>query len=208
MSIKILIADDDLFVQKELRATFSAAPRLSVAGAVPDGDQAVNFCESTEVDVVVMDAQLPVKDGLQATAEICRHNPVTRVVMFASHYDPATLHGAIEAGASGYILKSEETNTVVFAIEAAASGLKVFSESVHQVLSESYPINPAGADDLTAGEREVLRLLSSGDSNREIARKLHLSESSVKARLSSAASKLGSSSRVETAVRATILKMI
>ena len=147
-------------------------------------------------------------DGVSTAAEIRALDPKARVLMFSSYCDQSILRKAIGAGASGYILKDAEPDTLISAIRAAASGLLVFSEIVLQMLFDNRPAGPSQVDELTPGEQEALHLLSLGKSNREIAEALHLSESSIKARLSSAASKLGSSSRTGTVARAKDLGIV
>ena len=200
--------DDDLFVRQSLQKMLSRTPGISTAGFAENGTQALEMFASEAVDLVLMDVQLPDIDGVSTAAEIRALDPKARVLMFSSYCDQSILRKAIGAGASGYILKDAEPDTLISAIRAAASGLLVFSEIVLQMLFDNRPAGPSQVDELTPGEQEALHLLSLGKSNREIAEALHLSESSIKARLSSAASKLGSSSRTGTVARAKDLGIV
>ena len=208
MNIRVLVVDDDLFVRQSLQKMLSRTPGISTAGFAENGTQALEMFASEAVDLVLMDVQLPGMDGVSTAAEIRALDPKARVLMFSSCCDQSILRKAIGAGASGYILKDAEPDTLISAIRAAASGLLVFSEIVLQMLFDNRPAGPSQVDELTPGEQEALHLLSLGKSNREIAEALHLSESSIKARLSSAASKLGSSSRTGTVARAKDLGIV
>ena len=208
MNIRVLVVDDDLFVRQSLQKMLSRTPGISTAGFAENGAQALEMFASEAVDLVLMDVQLPDMDGVSTAAEIRALDPKARVLMFSSCCDQSILRKAIGAGASGYILKDAEPDTLISAIRAATSGLLVFSEIVLQMLFDNRPAGPSQVDELTPGEQEALHLLSLGKSNREIAEALHLSESSIKARLSSAASKLGSSSRTGTVARAKDLGIV
>ena len=208
MNIRVLVVDDDLFVRQSLQKMLSRTPEISTAGFAENGTQALEMFASDAVDLVLMDVQLPDMDGVSTAAEIHSLDPKARVLMFSSYCDQSILRKAVRAGASGYILKDAEPDALISAIHASASGFLVFSEIVLQMLFDNRPGGPSRVDDLTSGEQEALYLLSLGKSNREIAETLHLSESSIKARLSSAASKLGSSSRTGTVARAKDLGII
>ena len=208
MNIRVLVVDDDLFVRQSLQKMLSRTPGISTAGFAENGTQALEMFASEAVDLVLMDVQVPDIDGVSTAAEIRALDPKARVLMFSSYCDQSILRKAIGAGASGYILKDAEPDTLISAIRAAASGLLVFSEIVLQMLFDNRPAGPSQVDELTPGEQEALHLLSLGKSNREIAEALHLSESSIKARLSSAASNLGSSSRTGTVARAKDLGIV
>ena len=208
MNIRVLVVDDDLFVRQSLQKMLSRTPGISTAGFAENGTQALEMFASEAVDLVLMDVQLPDIDGVSTAAEIRALDPKARVLMFSSYCDQSILRKAIGAGASGYILKDAEPDTLISAIRAAASGLLVVSEIGLQMLFDNRPAGPSQVDELTPGEQEALHLLSLGKSNREIAEALHLSESSIKARLSSAASKLGSSSRTGTVARAKDLGIV
>jgi len=155
-----------------------------------------------------MDVRMPVLNGIDATAAITRKHPGVKVLVLTTYDQDDYAFGALGAGASGYLLKDAEPGALISAIHAAASGLFVFSEIILEMLFDNRPAEPSQVDELTSGEQDALHLLSLGKSNREIAEALHLSESSVKARLSSAASKLGSSSRTGTVARAKDLGIV
>ena len=208
MNIRVLVVDDDLFVRQSLQKMLSRTPGISTVGFAENGTQALEIFTSEAVDLVLMDVQLPDMDGVSTAAEIHALEPGAHVLMFSSRCDQNSLRKAIGAGASGYLLKDAEPGTLISAIHAAVSGLFVFSEIILEMLFDNRPAGPSQVDDLTSGEQDALHLLSLGKSNREIAAALHLSESSVKARLSSAASKLGSSSRTGTVARAKDLGIV
>jgi len=208
MNIRVLVVDDDLFVRQSLQKILSRTPGISTVRFAENGTQALEIFTSEAVDLVLMDVQLPDMDGVSTAAEIHALEPEARVLMFSSRCDQNSRKKAIGAGASGYLLKDAEPGTLISAIHTAASGLFVCSEIILEMLFDNRPAEPSQVDELTSGEQDALHLLSLGKSNREIAEALHLSESSVKARLSSAASKLGSSSRTGTVARAKDLGIV
>lgn len=208
MNIRVLVVDDDLFVRQSLQKMLARTPGLGTAGFAENGTQALEMFTPDAADLVLMDVQLPDMDGVNTTAEIRTLDPEARVLMFSSHCDQGILRKAIKAGISGYILKDAEPDALISAIHTAASGFHVFSDLVLQMLFDNLSTGPSQVNELTPGEQEALRLLSLGKSNREIAEALHLSESSIKTRLSSAASKLGSSSRTGTVARAKDLGIV
>ena len=148
-----------------------------------------------------MDLQMPVLDGIGAAAQIRAISPATRVLVLTSFDEETSIRSALEAGASGYLLKSTPPDTLIAAIRTVHGGTGVLSDaSIRRLTGPSRrPPRPSAA--LSASERAVLRLLCQGHSNPAIAARLFLSESTVKVRLASLGDKLGTSSRVTTAIR-------
>ncbi|MBL1075510.1 response regulator transcription factor [Nocardia sp. 2] len=204
--IRILLADDHAIVRAGLRALLdsgvaeSDSVDVEVIGEVATAEEAVSFCATTEVDLVLMDLRFgPGKSGAQATAAV-RELPSPPNVLVVTNYDTdADILGAIEAGACGYILKDTPPAELMAAVRSAAAGESVLSPSVASKL-----MTRVRKPDTTLSPREieVLRLVADGLSNRDIGRRLFLSETTVKSHLVHIYSKLGVKSRTSAVARA------
>ncbi|HVK44064.1 MAG TPA: response regulator transcription factor [Micropruina sp.] len=199
--IRVLVVDDDLFVRTALGGFVSAAADLRLVGQCENGRQAVAEVASEVVDVVLMDLQMPVLDGIGAAAQIRAISPATRVLVLTSFDEETSIRSALEAGASGYLLKSTPPDTLIAAIRTVHGGTGVLSDASIRRLTGPSRRPPRPSVALSASEGAVLRLLCQGHSNPAIAARLFLSESTVKVRLASLGDKLGTSSRVTTAIR-------
>jgi DNA-binding NarL/FixJ family response regulator len=182
---------------------------LEVVGEATDGQEALQMCRALKPDLVLMDVRMPKSDGLQATRAIKEEMPGVSVVMVTMHENPDYLLEAVRAGAAGYILKDAEGERLVGAVRRTLNGESPLDEGLAMRLlrslareqeqsSRAAPEAPA----LTAQELEVLRLLALGQTNREIARNILSSVSTVKAHVRRTISKLGVSDRTQAAVRA------
>jgi NarL family two-component system response regulator LiaR len=208
---RILIADDHDLVREGLRAVLNGEADLEVVGEAKDGQEALKMCRSLKPDLVLMDVRMPKSDGLEATRAIKEQMPKVSVVMVTMHENPDYLLEAIRAGAAGYILKDAEGERLVGAVRRTLSGESPLEEELAMRLLRSLvrekeqslgPPSEPLALTLTAQEREVLRLLALGQTNRQIAQSLLYSVSTVKAHVRSTISKLGVSDRTQAAVRA------
>lgn len=199
--LRVLIADDDLFVRTALGSYITGTPGLRLVGLCENGEQAVRVVSSSRVDVVLMDIQMPVLDGVSAARQIRAANPGTRVLMLTSFDEDASIRAALASGASGYLLKSTTPEALIGAIRAVHGGTSVMTaDTMRRFAGPPTAVPPADVT-LSTSERDVLRLLCKGHSNSEIAAALFLSESTVKLRLASINDKLGTTSRVTTAIR-------
>lgn len=205
--IRILLADDHAIVRAGLRALLDSgvaesdsAADVEVVGEVATAEDAVAFCATTRVDLVLMDLRFgPGKSGAEATAAL-RELPDPPNILVVTNYDTdADILGAIEAGASGYILKDTPPAELLAAVRSAAAGESVLSPSVASRLMTRVR-KPDTT--LSAREIEVLRLVADGHSNREIGKRLFLSETTVKSHLVHIYSKLGVKSRTSAVARA------
>ncbi|NEW41895.1 response regulator transcription factor [Nocardia cyriacigeorgica] len=198
--IRLLLADDHAIVRAGLRALLEGADDIRVVGDVPTAEAAVAFCTTEPVDVVLMDLSFgPGRNGAQATAEL-RALPDPPNVLVVTNYDTdADILGAIEAGACGYILKDTPPAELLAAVRSAAAGESVLSPTVASRL-----MTRVRRPDTTLSPREieVLRLVADGRSNRDIARELFLSETTVKSHLVHIYGKLGVRSRTSAVARA------
>ncbi|MDI6942183.1 response regulator transcription factor [Microbacterium barkeri] len=204
MTIRVLVADDHAAVRAGIAAVLSAASDIEVVGEAADGQVAIRQAAALEPDVVLMDVRMPRVDGIEATAALtARGFPVLVLTTFAVD---AYVDGALAAGASGYLLKTAEADEIIAGVRRVAAGEGVLAPEVTLRVIRSAgraperPEPPAALDLLTPREREVLVGLGAGRSNAEIARELHVSETTVKSHVSHVLAKLGVASRMAAAV--------
>ena len=219
---RLLIADDHALMREGTNAVLARVPDLEVVGEAENGREAVELCRSLRPDLVLMDVSMPGMDGISATRSIKAESPKIGVLILTAHADQDLLLDAIRAGAAGYVLKGVGPAELVGAVKATLSGESpVDQELVMRLLrcladevgprAGPPPDPPAGrsaAGSLTPRELEVLRHLATGQTNRQIAEKLHLSLSTVKRNLERIISKLGVSDRTQAAVKALELGLI
>ncbi|NKY46380.1 response regulator [Nocardia cerradoensis] len=198
--IRLLLADDHAIVRAGLRALLDSGEDITVVGEAATAEEAVAFCTTTHVDLVLMDLRFgPGKSGVDATLAL-RALPDPPNVLVVTNYDTdADILGAIEAGACGYILKDTPPPELLAAVRGAAAGESVLSPSVASKLMTRVR-KPDTT--LSAREIEVLRLVADGHSNRDIGKHLFLSETTVKSHLVHIYSKLGVRSRTSAVARA------
>ncbi|WP_347349544.1 response regulator transcription factor [Nigerium sp.] len=201
--IRVLLVDDDAMVLQALADYLSVGDDLECIGTCENGREACALLETRDADVVVMDVQMPVLDGVAATRAIKADHPETQVLMLTSFDEDAAVQAALRAGAVGFLLKSTRPAALREAVRAAHRGLRVLSGAPLSRWVEQTRGNAASpALALEPREREVLDALCQGDSNADIAARLHLSESSVKASVHELMRRLGASSRLQIVVRA------
>jgi two-component system, NarL family, response regulator NreC len=201
MTIRVLLADDHAVLRAGLKALIDAEPDLTVVGEAGNGEEAVRLTERLKPDVVVMDISMPVKDGLQATAEIGATAPGTRVLVLTMHAEEQYLLKVLEAGGSGYVLKRSADTELMEAIRAVHRGEAYLYPSATRLLLQAYrtgdrPQAPAGGR-LSEREEEVLRLTAEGYSNSEIGKQLYLSPKTVDTYRQRIMEKLGLHHRAE-----------
>lgn len=206
MTIRVLVADDHAVVRTGLGQLLATAPDLELAGEAKDGQEAVVAAEAASPDVILMDISMPVLDGVEATRRIMARDPHARIVMLTSLADNRQILEALEAGASGYLLKHAAPDELLGAIRAAAAGDAPLDPKAARALLDSRRGPPADAlpwlrgKALSAREQEVLRLVAQGLANKQIARRLGISERTVKAHLTNVFSALGVSDRTQAAL--------
>lgn len=201
MTIKVLVVDDHAVVRTGLGQLLATAPDLELVGEAKDGQEALEAAETTAPDVILMDISMPVLDGVEATRRIVARDPGARIVMLTSLADNRQILDALEAGASGYLLKHAAPDELLGAIRSAAAGDAPLDPKAARALLDNRRAAPADKDKaLSAREREVLRLVAQGLANKQIARRLGISERTVKAHLTNVFSALGVSDRTQAAL--------
>ncbi len=208
MSTGVLVVDDHPVFRDGLAASLGALPDLRVVGVAADGPEAVEFVAEHEVDVVLMDLNLPSMSGVEATARICALPAPPAVLVVTMVDDDDTVLAAMRAGARGYVLKGSTGDEIGAAVRTVAAGGAVFGAGVaaRVLAATATPLAArsatAGVPGLTEREREVLELLGQGRSNHQIARTLGLSVKTVQNYVSRILDKLQVSDRTQAALRA------
>ncbi|MFE5284658.1 response regulator [Nocardia sp. NPDC056611] len=193
--IKLLLADDQALVRGALAALLSLEPDLDVVAEVGRGDEVLAAVERTTPDVALLDVEMPGLDGISAAALLHAAHPAVRILMVTTFGRPGYLRRAIDAGASGFVVKDTPARELADAVRRVHLGLRVVDPAL---ATETLT---AGTSPLTAREREVLAAAADGATAGAIAKLLHLSEGTVRNHLSSAIGKTGTRTRAE-AVRA------
>ncbi len=183
--IRVFLADDHTLVRHGFRRILEDDPRIEVVGEASTGLSAVQQCKELKPDVVVMDLYMPELGGLEATAEVLKVNPATKVLILSMYSNEAYVHKAFEAGAKGYMLKDAIELDLTRAVFALAEGNAYMSPGISSMVIErmkagATPDQPADPyDRLTLREKEVLQLIAEGKSNKEIASLFNISVNTV-----------------------------
>ncbi|KRE07363.1 response regulator [Priestia megaterium] len=206
MKIKILIADDHHIVRKGLVFFLQTQPDLEIVGEASNGEEAVKLATSLEPHIVLMDLSMPVLDGIEATKELKKQAPHIQVMILTSFSDQDHVIPALEAGASGYQLKESDPDELVAAIRKLMNGENQLHPKVttHLLtrLTKSSEKKVNFIDYLTKREKDVLKEITKGKSNKEIGASLHITEKTVKTHVSNILSKLGVQDRTQAALYA------
>ncbi len=205
-SIRLLLADDHVMLRQGTAELLRREPDLEVVGEAGDGQQAIELARALKPDIVVMDVRMPVLSGIEATRRIRESLPDVQVLVLTAHDDDQYIFSLLQAGASGYLLKTAPVSDLVKAIRQVRSGESPLDPAIARKvvvhMSGDRKQEPPGAEtsttpELTARELEVLQLLTHGRSNRAIAEELCLSDRTVQAHLTSIFAKMQVSSRLE-----------
>jgi DNA-binding NarL/FixJ family response regulator len=208
MTTRIVIADDQALVRSGFRMIVDARADLEVVGEAEDGVQAVALVRELEPDVILLDIRMPNLDGIEATKRIVDGGSATRILVLTTFDLDEYVHGAIRAGASGFLLKDVRPAELVDAIRVVAAGNALLSPAAVGTLLERYGSTGADAEErkvidaLTDRELQILRLLAAGLSNGEIAEALVVGETTVKTHVSNLLRKLGVRDRVQAVIAA------
>jgi DNA-binding NarL/FixJ family response regulator len=188
-AIRLLIVDDHPIVRNGLRGVFSGDPEFEVVGEAADGKEAVALAAVLDVDVVLMDLRLPRMSGVEAIDALRKAGESARVLVLTTYDTDRDVLPAIEAGATGYLLKDAPREELLRAVRAAFRGEPVLSPAVAGRLMGT--VRKPATDALSQRELDVLRLVANGATNREVARRLFISEATVKTHLLHLYEKLG-----------------
>lgn len=203
MAVRVLLADDHKVVRQGLRMFLGLDEEFEVVGEAENGEEALRLARELSPDVVLMDLLMPVMDGIEATRAIRGELPDVEVVALTSVLEDASVSAAVRAGAIGYLLKNTEDGELRRALKAAAAGqVQLAPEAASRLMREVRTPEKGSHRNLTARETEVLKLLASGEANKQIARALRIGEKTVKTHVSGIFQKLGVRSRTQAALYA------
>jgi DNA-binding NarL/FixJ family response regulator len=203
--IRLLIVDDQNLIRQGLRALLELEPDLQIVGEAENGQIAIEQVRMLQPDVVLMDIRMPVMDGVAATPIICQQFPQTKVLVLTTFDEDDYVNQAIQRGAAGYLLKDTPSEELAAAIRSVHRGYTQFAPGILQkMLTRLAPTAavelPAGFAELTPREKDVLRLIAQGASNREIAQTLYISEGTVKNHVTNILGRLNLRDRTQAAL--------
>lgn len=205
--IEVLLVDDDLLMRAGLGLIVQQTADLTISGEAADGQQAVAAARRDRPDVVVMDVRMPVMDGIEATRQITAGTDPPKVLVLTTFELDEYVFNALQAGASGFLLKRSPPEQLIDGIRTVAAGDALLSPSVTRRLIEAFSSRPSRREnprfaDMTDREREVLVAIASGLSNEELAETLFISANTVKTHVKRVLTKLGARDRVQAVVMA------
>lgn len=203
--VRVLICDDQTVVREGLAAILSTDPEIQVVGLASHGAEALDLVPQAQPDIVLMDLQMPVMNGVQATQRLRSVFPDVYVLVLTTYADNQWVLDAVRAGATGYLLKDTRRDELLAAIKGTVQGRSYLDPAVAGTVMQAATTPPARPaepllDPFTEREQEILRLLVQGQNNPEIARRLHLAKGTVRNYVSVIFQKLGVSDRTQAAV--------
>lgn len=214
-SIRVLVVDDHLLFRRGVLTALASRPHIEVIGEASDGREAVELARQTHPDVILMDIAMPAYDGLEATRRIKCELPHAKIIMLTVSEDDEALFEAIRAGADGYLLKDLKVNQLFDAIESVMRGEAPLSGAITaKILRElqrsasTHPTPQELIESLSEREIEILTLVGQGLSNKEIAERLFISESTVKNHLRTILDKLHLRNRIQAAIYAARIGLV
>lgn len=210
MTIKILLVDDQSLFREGLRTLLSVQSDFEISGEASNGEEAIRMALQLKPDVILMDLRMPVMDGVKATERLKTVSPSSRVIVLTTFDDDELVFDGLRAGAIGYLLKDVSSSKLFDAIRAASNGEYFLLPSITAKVITEFARIPRPVtvhsdeviEPLSPRENEILRLVATGDSNKEIAEKLVISEGTVKNHLSNILAKLGAKDRLQAVIRA------
>jgi len=210
MTIRILIVDDQALFREGLRTLLSVQPDFEIVAEAGNGEEALRLAMQKHPEVVLMDLRMPVLDGVRATERLHDILPNCRVIVLTTFDDDELVFDGLRAGAIGYLLKDVPSSKLFDAIRAASRGEYFLLPSITAKVIAEFSRFPRGGalrsqeyvETLSPRELEIIKLVASGDSNKEIAEKLVITEGTVKNHLSNILAKLGAKDRLQAVIRA------
>lgn len=213
--IRVLLVDDQSILRQGLKALLELEPDITVIADAENGQIALEKVETLQAsaqgpDLVLMDIRMPVMDGVAATREICQRFPASKVLVLTTFDDDTYVAEALSVGAMGYLLKDTPSEELAAAIRSVHKGYTQLGPGIFQKVLAKMPENsslssaapPSNLAELTLREQDVLRLIASGASNREIAQQLYISEGTVKNHVTNILGRLGLRDRTQAAIYA------
>lgn len=206
--IKVLLVDDQGLIRQGLRALLELESDLEIVGEGENGEQAINLVAEFQPDVVLLDIRMPIMDGVAATREIQKRFAKTKILVLTTFDDDEYVSAALKNGAMGYLLKDTPSEELAVAIRAVYKGYtqlgpgivkKLLTQFSNPTPTQSPPV-PSTLTELTPREKEVLRLIATGASNREIAQGLYISEGTVKNHVTNILNRLNLRDRTQAAI--------
>ena len=194
---RVLIADDHPLIRSGLRALLARESDFEVVGEAADGYQALELVEQLKPDVVMLDVSMPRLNGIDVAQKISEKTPSTRIIIVSIHSDEGYVLRALKAGAKGYLLKASPEGDILNAVRAVAAGQAYLSPEISRLLVEEYvrEMRFRGVEDsydlLSIREKEILQLLASGSTNRQVAELIHVSLATVETHRTNIFQKLG-----------------
>jgi NarL family two-component system response regulator LiaR len=201
--IQILVVDDHAVVRKGMKALLNEYPDITVIGEAANGQKAVELVDRLNPDIVLIDLSMPVMDGIEAIKQIIANHPEQRIIVLTSYSGDDKLFPAIKAGALGYLIKDAQPDELVQSIRSVYAGEPALNPSIAwKLLRGMSGVEPAkrSAEELSEREIEVLRLLTKGKTDQEIAQQLVLTDVTIRTHISRILAKLGLKSRVQAAL--------
>jgi DNA-binding NarL/FixJ family response regulator len=207
MSIRVLVADDQSMVRAGFRLLLAREPDIDVVAEARTGIEAVQQAARFSPTVVLMDIRMPELDGLEATRRILAADTSARILILTTFDLDEYVYAALEAGASGFVLKDDPPEQLIAALRTVAAGDALLSPQVTKRVIRRFaqlprPAPPTGVDELTARELDIFRLIAEGLSNAEISQRLHIGDTTVKTHVTHILQKLGLRDRVQAVVLA------
>lgn len=193
--VRLLIVDDDALITESLKVILGKEKGFEVVGMASNGLEALGFIKKQTVDIVLMDIRMPILNGIDATRQIKKLKPETKVIMLTTFRDFKHIHQSLNAGASGYLLKTEDETTQIKTIKNVYEGQVIMSKEALNALVGSHQ-----EDLLTARENDCMYLIAQGYSNKEIASQLYISEGTVRNVISIILDKLSLRDRTQIAI--------
>lgn len=218
LKIRVAIVDDHHLVRAGIAALLRNEPDIEVVYEASDGLEALGVLKTLQVDIVLMDISMPTMNGIEATSKIRHANPATRVLVLTQYDQEEYIKRVMQAGASGYILKSAIADELLRGIRAVSRGEQFFTPSVSKVMVESYIKNATGtghgsvhglrSSELTNREREILQFIAEGSTNHQISQKLYISVRTVEFHRANIIEKLGVHDTANLVKRAIQMKLV
>ncbi|PJI08118.1 MULTISPECIES: response regulator transcription factor [Clostridium] len=202
--MKVLIVDDDGLIRESLSILLDLEEEIEIVGTCSNGKEAFDFCQKEQPDIVLMDVRMPVMDGVLGTKMIKGSFKDIKVVILTTFKDDEYIKEAIKNGAEGYILKNQSSDSIIDSLKTVVKGNMVFEKNVAQTISNFIKNGENKSDlekyNLTDRERDILKLIGDGLSNKEIAGKLYLSEGTVRNYITNLLEKLELRDRTQLAI--------